>query len=150
MSEFVHLHVHTEYSLLDGAARIKELVSSAASKGMKALAITDHGSMFGVIDFYKAANKAGIKPSESQLKLKLLNEQRSAIKATLQEQLSSYHKVFHPIWGQLLKTGYQNSRFAAQLENYACLYTSRFTNFRFVPPTKNFRSVRDLLPHDLV
>lgn len=59
---FVHLHVHTEYSLLDGAARIKELVAAAAEKGMPALAITDHGSMFGVIDFYKAAQKAGIKP----------------------------------------------------------------------------------------
>lgn len=62
MSDFVHLHVHTEYSLLDGAARIKNLVKAAAAKGMKALAITDHGSMFGVIDFYKAALKAGIKP----------------------------------------------------------------------------------------
>ncbi len=62
MSDFVHLHVHTEYSLLDGAARIKELVSAAAQKGMKALAITDHGSMFGVIDFYKTSIKAGIKP----------------------------------------------------------------------------------------
>lgn len=61
-NQFVHLHTHTEYSLLDGAARIRELVSAAASKGMKALAITDHGSMFGVVDFYKAAMKAGIKP----------------------------------------------------------------------------------------
>ncbi|TLN20798.1 DNA polymerase III subunit alpha, partial [bacterium] len=58
----VHLHVHTEYSLLDGAARIRELVAAAAEKAMPALAITDHGSMFGVIDFYKAARKAGIKP----------------------------------------------------------------------------------------
>jgi DNA polymerase-3 subunit alpha len=62
MSGFIHLHVHTEYSLLDGAARIMELVAAAAEKGMPALAITDHGSMFGVIDFYKAAQKAGIKP----------------------------------------------------------------------------------------
>lgn len=62
MPEFVHLHVHTEYSLLDGAARIRELVQVAAQKGMKALAITDHGSMFGIVDFYKAATKAGIKP----------------------------------------------------------------------------------------
>ena len=60
--DFVHLHVHTEYSLLDGAARIKELVAAAADKGMKALAITDHGTMFGIVDFYKAARKAGIKP----------------------------------------------------------------------------------------
>lgn len=59
---FVHLHVHTEYSLLDGAARIKDLIAEAVRRNMKALAITDHGSMFGVIDFYKAAKKAGIKP----------------------------------------------------------------------------------------
>ncbi|ADG83172.1 DNA polymerase III subunit alpha [Thermincola potens] len=61
-ADFIHLHVHTEYSLLDGAARIRDLVSAAAEKGMKALAVTDHGSMFGVIDFYKACKKAGIKP----------------------------------------------------------------------------------------
>ncbi|PKM47186.1 MAG: DNA polymerase III subunit alpha [Firmicutes bacterium HGW-Firmicutes-8] len=63
MSEgFIHLHVHTEYSLLDGAARVKELVAAAAAKGMPALAITDHGSMFGIVEFYKAAKKAGVKP----------------------------------------------------------------------------------------
>lgn len=61
-TDFIHLHVHTEYSLLDGAARIKELVAAAVEKRMPALAITDHGSMFGVIDFYKACQKAGIKP----------------------------------------------------------------------------------------
>jgi len=62
MSDFVHLHVHSEYSLLDGACRIKEMASYAASLGQKALAITDHGTMYGVIDFYKAAKAAGIKP----------------------------------------------------------------------------------------
>ena len=60
--EFVHLHVHSEYSLLDGACRIKELCARAAQLGMKSLAITDHGVMFGVIDFYKEALKNGIKP----------------------------------------------------------------------------------------
>ncbi len=59
---FVHLHCHTEYSLLDGAARIKELVRRAAELEMPAVAITDHGAMFGVVDFYKEALKAGIKP----------------------------------------------------------------------------------------
>jgi len=59
---FVHLHVHTEYSLLDGAARIKHAVKKAARLGMPALAITDHGVMFGVVDFYKACLKEGIKP----------------------------------------------------------------------------------------
>ncbi|MCL2404306.1 MAG: DNA polymerase III subunit alpha [Defluviitaleaceae bacterium] len=59
---FVHLHVHTEYSLLDGSAKISELVTTAKAQGMNSLAITDHGVMYGVIDFYKAATKAGIKP----------------------------------------------------------------------------------------
>lgn len=59
---FVHLHVHTEYSLLDGACRIGKLVQRAAELGQSALAITDHGVMYGVIDFYRAAKAAGIKP----------------------------------------------------------------------------------------
>ena len=61
-SNFAHLHVHTEYSLLDGANRIKPLVKRAKELGMEHLAITDHGSMFGVIDFYKAAKSEGINP----------------------------------------------------------------------------------------
>ncbi len=59
---FTHLHVHTEFSLLDGMSRIKELVSRAKELGMDSVAITDHGVMFGVIDFYKEAKKQGIKP----------------------------------------------------------------------------------------
>ncbi|MDR2463753.1 MAG: DNA polymerase III subunit alpha, partial [Verrucomicrobiales bacterium] len=59
---FVHLHTHTEYSLLDGACRIPDLVGRAKSFEMPALAITDHGNLFGAIEFYKAAQKAGIKP----------------------------------------------------------------------------------------
>ncbi|WP_339321826.1 DNA polymerase III subunit alpha [Paenibacillus sp. FSL W8-0194] len=62
MSSFVHLHVHSEYSLLDGAARISDLVRGAAEYGMKALALTDHGVMYGAVPFYKACVAAGIKP----------------------------------------------------------------------------------------
>lgn len=62
MTPFVHLHVHTQYSLLDGAARIDELVARAKALGQDALAVTDHGVMYGVIDFYKACRKAGVKP----------------------------------------------------------------------------------------
>lgn len=62
MSGFVHLHVHTEYSLLDGANRIKDLIRRTAELGMDSIAITDHGVMYGVIDFYKEAVKNGIKP----------------------------------------------------------------------------------------
>ena len=61
-NEFTHLHVHTEYSLLDGAAKIPLLVSRAKELGFDSLAITDHGVMYGVIDFYKECQKQGIKP----------------------------------------------------------------------------------------
>ena len=59
---FTHLHVHTEYSLLDGSCKIKELTARAKELGMDSMAITDHGVMYGVIDFYRAAREAGIKP----------------------------------------------------------------------------------------
>ncbi len=59
---FVHLHVHTEYSLLDGASRIDKLIGRVKEMGMEAVAITDHGSMYGVVEFYKQAKKQGVKP----------------------------------------------------------------------------------------
>ena len=59
---FVHLHVHTEYSLLDGACRISGIMDRVKELGQSAVAITDHGVMYGCIDFYKAAKAAGIKP----------------------------------------------------------------------------------------
>jgi DNA polymerase-3 subunit alpha len=60
--EFVHLHVHTAYSLLDGAIRVKDLLAQTQAYGMPAVAITDHGSLFGVLDFYQQARAMGIKP----------------------------------------------------------------------------------------
>ena len=62
MSNFVHLHVHSEFSLLDGANRIKDLPKRAKELGMDSIALTDHGVMFGVVDFYKACKNEGIKP----------------------------------------------------------------------------------------
>ena len=59
---FVHLHVHSEYSLLDGACRIERLVARAKELGQPAVAITDHGVMYGAVNFYKAAKKQGVKP----------------------------------------------------------------------------------------
>ncbi len=61
-SNFVHLHTHTEYSLLDGLSKIKKLVKTTKDLGMEAVAITDHGSMYGVIEFYKACKEYEIKP----------------------------------------------------------------------------------------
>ncbi|HZG67061.1 MAG TPA: DNA polymerase III subunit alpha, partial [Herpetosiphonaceae bacterium] len=62
MSDFVHLHAHSEYSLLDGLSSIKRMTQRAADLGMDALALTDHGVLYGAIEFYRAAQKAGIKP----------------------------------------------------------------------------------------
>ena len=61
-NDFVHLHVHTEYSLLDGAARLDELIDRAAELGMHSLSITDHGVMYAAVDFYVKCMNKGIKP----------------------------------------------------------------------------------------
>lgn len=62
MGEFVHLHVHTEYSLLDGIARVKKLVEMTKERGERAVAITDHGNMYGTLQFFEECVKVGIKP----------------------------------------------------------------------------------------
>src|SRR6185295_3886552 len=62
MSDFVHLHLHSQYSLLDGANRLDDVIAAAAAAGMPAMALTDHGNMFGAIEFYNRAKKAGVKP----------------------------------------------------------------------------------------
>ena len=62
MSEFCHLHLHTEYSLLDGAIKIKDLAARLKEMGMTSCAITDHGVMYGAVSFYKAMTEAGIHP----------------------------------------------------------------------------------------
>ena len=61
-SKFIHLHTHSHYSLLDGLSKVPEMVKTAKKNGMEALALTDHGNMYGAIEFYKEAKKAGIKP----------------------------------------------------------------------------------------
>ena len=62
MSQFVHLHLHSQYSLLDGANRLDRVIDAAVEQGMPAIALTDHGNMFGAVEFYNRARAAGIKP----------------------------------------------------------------------------------------
>ncbi|MCJ7806521.1 MAG: PHP domain-containing protein, partial [Clostridia bacterium] len=90
MSNYVHLHCHSEFSLLDGAARIHNLVSRGVELGMPAVAITDHGNMFGVIDFYKAAKAAGIKPI---LGCEVYVAHRSRFQKEARKDDSQYHLV---------------------------------------------------------
>ncbi|MGI5839654.1 MAG: DNA polymerase III subunit alpha [bacterium] len=87
---FVHLHTHTEYSLLDGAGRLEELVKEAKRLGMPALAITDHGVMYGVIRFYRLARQAGIKPIVG---CEVYCAQRTRHDRTAQKDDSPYHLV---------------------------------------------------------
>src|SRR5581483_8208444 len=61
-ASFTHLHQHTEFSMLDGAARVPDVIARAVEDGQPAIGITDHGNMYGVLDFYRAAREAGIKP----------------------------------------------------------------------------------------
>lgn len=101
MDGFTHLHVHTEYSLLDGAARINDLLDAAKNLGMTSLAITDHGTMYGVIDFYKAAQARGIKPI-------IGCEVYVAPHSRLDREKNDGAKYFHLILLTENNTGYKN------------------------------------------
>jgi 5'-nucleotidase len=69
-------------------------------------------------------------------------------RAEIMDEVEALHKRFHPVWGQMFKSGPQNSRFAEQVENYACLYTSKATNLRLVSTEFYWRAMPDLMPHD--
>ncbi|MEX1307735.1 MAG: DNA polymerase III subunit alpha [Eubacteriales bacterium] len=99
MSEFTHLHVHTEYSLLDGASRLDDLIASAKEKGMTSLAITDHGVMYGVAEFFKKCVKAGIKP--------ILGCEMYAVK-DMTEKTKAYREYAHLVLLAKNQQGYQN------------------------------------------
>jgi DNA polymerase-3 subunit alpha len=116
MTPFVHLHLHTEYSLLDGMCRIGGLMERVKELGQTAVAITDHGSMYGVIEFYKAAKKAGVKPI---LGCEVYVAPRSRHDKTHELDASRYHLV-------LLcenETGYANLRRLVSFANTEGLYT---------------------------
>ena len=97
---FTHLHLHTEFSLLDGACRISRLALAAKQKGQTSLAITDHGVMYGVIDFYRACKKEGIKPV---IGCEVYVEPKSRFDKT-----ASYEKYYHMVLLCENNTGYQN------------------------------------------
>ncbi|MCH5296282.1 MAG: DNA polymerase III subunit alpha [Ruminococcus sp.] len=97
---FTHLHLHTEFSLLDGACRIGRLARAAKEKGMNSLAITDHGVMYGVIDFYRACKKEGIKP--------VIGCEVYVAPNSRFDKTSSYERYYHMVLLCENNTGYQN------------------------------------------
>ncbi|MCA9242362.1 MAG: DNA polymerase III subunit alpha [Phycisphaerales bacterium] len=102
--QFVHLHLHTEYSLLDGACRTRDVVAKAREFGMPAVAITDHGSMFGVIEFYANAIEAGVKPIVGCELYLAPGDRRDKESRTLDGKSSAYHLLLLA----MNMTGYQN------------------------------------------
>lgn len=97
---FVHLHNHTQYSLLDGACRVDKILAAAKEYGMPALAMTDHGNMFGAIDFYNSANKIGIKP--------IIGIEAYIINKDFNDETSKTDKRHHLILLAMNETGYKN------------------------------------------
>lgn len=77
-----------------------------------------------------------------------LREQRNILKERHRVLLQKHHEAFHPIWGQLLKTGYQNSRYAHQIERFACLYTSHVSNLMFYSPLKSYKARLEVMAHE--
>src|SRR5215813_8248567 len=112
--DFVHLHVHTEYSLLDGLSRIDKLVSRAKELNMPAVAITDHGTMFGVVDFYRTCKAEEIKP--------IIGVEAYLARRSMQDRDPKLDKrPFHMLLLAQNQTGYQNLlkiASASQLDGY--------------------------------
>ncbi|MBM3659106.1 MAG: DNA polymerase III subunit alpha [Actinobacteria bacterium] len=100
-SSFVHLHLHTEYSMLDGAARIQDVVAKAVADGQPAVGITDHGNMYGVLDFYRAARDADVKPI-------LGMEAYFVDTSRFERPRRSEHEIYHLTLLALNSTGYKN------------------------------------------
>jgi DNA polymerase-3 subunit alpha len=101
MPDFTHLHVHTQYSILDGAAKISDLIAKVKEQGMDALAITDHGNMFGVLKFFNEAKKHGIKPI-------IGCEVYVAAKSRFDKQGKEFRSGYHLILLAKNKIGYKN------------------------------------------
>ena len=101
ISKFVHLHTHSHYSLLDGLGKIDDLINEAVRLKMPALALTDHGNMYGAIEFYKKCEKAGIKPiigTEAYVALESMSQKRPGID----------NKRYHILLLAKNETGYKN------------------------------------------
>ena len=87
--------------------------------------------------------------AELSLRLTAKEEEIAQLHNSIKSMIQEREKNFHPLWGELMRVGWEKSRFAKQIEEYACLYTGRVTNLRFYSPFKRFTSPRDLMPHDL-
>src|SRR6187549_2693563 len=100
MSDFVHLHLHSQYSLLDGANRLDDVIQAAAEAKMPALALTDHGNLFGAIEFYDRARKAGVKP--------IVGMEAYVAQGSLSDKIPARSSSNHLVLLARNETGYRN------------------------------------------
>jgi len=91
---------------------------------------------------------SAISDEELEESLDKLHDKDRVLKKTLSDLAETWHGAFHPVWGALFNAGYQDSRFAFYVANYACLYTSRATNLGLASNQRSFRTVLEFLPHD--
>ncbi len=98
----------------------------------------------------KKKSEALAKKEEEYLqKLQEMDDQLVALDREIKDRLSKREEAIHPVWGDLMRVGFEKSRFAKQVEEYACIYTAKVSNLRFYSPFKRFTSPHDLMPHDL-
>jgi hypothetical protein len=92
-----------------------------------------------------------LQKNQSELQDKLVIKEKDLLELheNIKNQISERDQKFHPVWGELMRSGWEKSRFAKQVEDYACLYTGCVSNLRFYSPFKKFTSFRDVMPHDL-
>jgi DNA polymerase-3 subunit alpha len=90
MTKFTHLHVHSQYSILDGASKIKKMIDKVKEDGMPAIALTDHGNMFGIKEFHAAATASGVKPI---LGIEAYVARRTRFEKSERQDRSGYHLI---------------------------------------------------------
>ena len=109
-------------------------------------ALRDELSLFG--DEVRRNEGGASSAEEREATLDAVRQDDLAIKHKLTAMVEQYHSAFHPVWGQMFRAGYQDSRFAFYVQNYACIYTSKATNLGRASSFRSFRTTGEMLPHD--
>jgi HAD superfamily 5'-nucleotidase-like hydrolase len=153
MKEMEEEGVDIDQECEDGAAAVEAAVLAARKKGRnKAINNNGNGSLSSVSSFSDSIMSSSDDESATEATIqeliKNLREQRDVLRVRHRSLLQAHHEAFHPVWGQLFKTGYQRSLYAHQVERFACLYTSHVSNMMFYSPLKSYRGRIDLMNHE--
>ena len=160
MKEMEQEGVDADLECEDGAAQVETAVGLAAKTKLSINTNTNTGNGNGISSSLSSSSfsdtltsttssddEAGTEATILDL-LQNLREQRDLLRTRHRSLLQAHHEAFHPVWGQLFKTGYQNSRYAHQVERFACMYTSHVSNMMFYSPLKSYRGRVDSMSHE--